>query len=388
MNHRVNKVAAVGAMLWLAVIAASGGKSADATVDDTTDWLSDAQRAELTQLVESASAPLSFTPAGDPIDVSSLDGKRVFVVAVGLDIPFAQTFLEGMREAAAVAGMTVDAGDGQTNPAEQSRLLRQAVAQGYDAIVLYAIDPAQVNQALLEVKAAGIPIITAFVRDPGLPTEEEAELGIVAMSTYCYSCAARLAADYALLNSSEPVHAKFFGWEGAISIDQAAEAYQDEIAKYCSECSVEFVNLAGDYATIGQRITTSTIDAVSDGETNVIHTGIDVWLVDVLSTTESADAGDIMLTSFNGSTAQLQSMKSGSAIKADVGAPIFYSGYALMDQVYRALLGEAPVEDVLLGLRLFSADNIGEIDPTAPENVLYYGENDIAGDYRRSWGSE
>jgi len=59
-------------------------------------------------------------------------------------------------------------------------------------------------------------------------------------------------------------------------------------------------------------------------------------------------------------------------------------GWALADQFIRVVTGSKPLDDTKVGLRMFTAQNIGSIDLSAPEST-WYGVDYESG-YKKLWG--
>ena len=63
-------------------------------------------------------------------------------------------------QASAYPNITLNLMDGEFNPNRQITLLEECVTQGYDGVLLEAMDPVALNQAIAACEAAGIPVIS------------------------------------------------------------------------------------------------------------------------------------------------------------------------------------------------------------------------------------
>ncbi len=84
---------------------------------------------------------------------------------------------QGYRDAAAQYGVTVDIGSVPTeaDTAQQLALLESWLSRDYDALLVSPITPLNLNSALAQATAAGIPIINV---DELIPVDAAAEAGI------------------------------------------------------------------------------------------------------------------------------------------------------------------------------------------------------------------
>jgi ABC-type sugar transport system substrate-binding protein len=82
---------------------------------------------------------------------------------------------------------------------------------------------------------------------------------------------------------------------------------------------------------------------------------------------------------------QMQSLKDGGLVAADIGEEVEKIGWGIVDQSLRGMLDLPPSPDEKIGGRTFTADNIGEIDLTA-DPVTWYGAPGYAEKYRELWG--
>jgi ribose transport system substrate-binding protein len=88
--------------------------------------------------------------------------------------------------AAAIHGVQVDhyVPDTPDDPHEQSAMIRQALSRGYDAFVMSPVHPTRVDEALKEISAANIPIISVVSPVTSVPchtfvTSDDYELGVM-----------------------------------------------------------------------------------------------------------------------------------------------------------------------------------------------------------------
>lgn len=92
-------------------------------------------------------------------------GKKVFLVNSGVQTPTGTKQVTGAQEAADALGWDLEIYDGKYDPAQYQEGIRQAVAQGADAIWLYSVDCPLAQTALDEARQAEIPVFSQEAAD-------------------------------------------------------------------------------------------------------------------------------------------------------------------------------------------------------------------------------
>jgi ribose transport system substrate-binding protein len=291
-----------------------------------------------------------------------------------------------VKDAGKTADLSITVGDAQNQATEMSRLLQQAVSSKYDAIILFGGDPNSLSGPLKAAKAADIPVILAFNGDPSVPTAQQmSDWNTVANGTYCYSCAAALVADYAIVSTGAKVNAMMTWDPTALSSTDLKKGFQNELAKWCPKtCSASYVNTPG--ATAFADTGSATQAAVQKQTVNFIFPQYDGYIEAVLPAIKSGQAENrIAVGSDNADLAQMQEMAAGGPVKVDIGSPVAWSGWAIVDQVLRALTGMAASPDEHLPLRVFDAANVKDFDLSADPGT-WYGPVDYRASYEKLWG--
>ena len=377
---------AVLAALPIALLAVlSGCGSADAGAN-VSGGLSDSVRSELQAKIDDAKKPVDFTDPGPALDARAVAGKSVFFLVNSTQLPFVQGLIDGVEEAGAAAGLDVVVGDGQNQPTEQLRLLQQAVSTKPAAIITFGSTSDQLAGGLKAAKAAGIPVIQTVNGDPGLPSQADQDTyGIVANATYCYSCAAALIADHAILQKDGKVNALMTLDPAQASSQAQKKGFQDELTKYCpATCSVKFVETP---TADSFRSTGSAAQAAVQGrQVNFIFPQYDGYIEAVLPTLKSGGAEDrITVGSYNADLAQMKEMADGTPVTIDVGSPVTWLAWGFVDEALRAMTGADPAEDENLPIRVFDTDNIKDVD-LAADPGSWYGPADYRASYEKLWG--
>lgn len=363
----------------------SGCGDADAS-SSSGDGLSAAVRSELEAKIDAAKQPVDFKDPGPALDAGSVAGKSIFFLVNSTQLPFVQGLIDGVKEAGAAAGLKVVVGDGQNQPTEQLRLLQQAVSTKPGAIVTFGSTSDQLAGGLKAAKAAGIPVVQTVNGDPGLPsTKDQDTYGITANATYCYSCAAALIADHAILQKDGKVDALMTLDPAQASSQAQKKGFQDELTKYCPKtCSVKFVETP---TADSFRSTGSAAQAAVQGrQVNFIFPQYDGYIEAVLPTLKSGNAEDrITVGSYNADLAQMKEMADGPPVTVDVGSPVNWLAWGFVDGALRAMTGADPAADENLPIRVFDTDNVKDVDLTADPGT-WYGPADYRASYEKLWG--
>lgn len=338
-------------------------------------------------IVDDLSGPAAFEFGGPSIDVGDqLQGKRIYAIGNGLEFFFVQNWLQGVEEAAEELGMTVTAVDASTN--DPAGLIEQAVGQDYDVILLQSVDSGTVAAPLQAAKDAGIPVIELTTSDPHLPTAEEADRGVFGFVTFCYSCAGRQMAAFVVADGASNSRAVIYNVPGLVVSEAMVQAFLEEVSRLCSTCSVEVIEAP--FAQWGdlQALTGTAIETNRDAESLYLLPVFDamVPIGVAAAVAEKEVEAQVKIVTYNGTDAGLPGVVDGT-VAADIGGPQVWLGWATVDQVARALLGEEPAADPIIPHRIFWSQNIEDVELDAPEDT-WYGGTDFRSEYRALWGTE
>lgn len=99
-----------------------------------------------------------------PVDIegvipNNLEGKKILYLSAGLSSPSGTAGIKALEDAQKTLGFDFTPFDGQFTPSEYQEGMRQAIAGGYDAVILYGVDCPGNEQPLKELRDAGIVVI-------------------------------------------------------------------------------------------------------------------------------------------------------------------------------------------------------------------------------------
>jgi ribose transport system substrate-binding protein len=376
---------AVALVALLSTSACGAGESASGTGASSKSALSAAQQQELEKIIADAEAEVPWKNPGPAVDVSGLKGKRVFVLNDDQSNPFQAALLQGVKDAGKAAGISVDIGDGQGNITRDIQLINNAVHSKVDAIILDTIPPNTVAPALVEAKAAGIPVIAGLYGNPGhVFTAENEKLGVVGDGTFEFGRSGALAADYAIAATKGNVNAVIMTVQGFVLSQDIEDGFVGELKKYCPEtCKYKVVKIP--LATLSQAITSAAQVGAQDPNVNVMFPMVDNMIAFAMPPVKAAKAQDrIMFVSTNSDLAPMQQLAKGE-VKALAGNPPAWDGWVMMDQALRAMAGMPNAADSVGPLRMFNERNIKSVDLKA-DVATWFGKADYEGEYKKLWG--
>jgi len=331
-----------------------------------------------------ARKPSRWTAGGPAFSAKSLKGKTVWLLNDATN-QWADNFAAGVKSAVLAAGLNYAEGTGGPGGTNDAQAVENAVNEHVDAIIEIA-NPSLVSSALLKAKAAGIPVILAFDGDAHQPTATEKGLGIRAIADYCYSCTGYLAAEYEILHDNGKVVSQVEQFPGNTSSDTIAKGWVAALKKFCPKtCSTSYVNLNLAGAFI-QSVQSGAQVAAQGGSINVLFPVYDFLMGFMLPELTAANAqGRIAMASENADLAQMQELKAGVSVNANVGNPVAWDGWSAVDQTLRVLKHLPSVANENVPVRMFDSSNIGSVNLSEnPAN--WYGTATYGLDYERLWG--
>lgn len=356
------------------VVAGCGGSDSSDISSDGSAKVAEAKKlvAQYQQVSEWEAPGPAFKP--------DVEGKRVMFIQVDASIPTVITTFESYRDSAELLGMSVTSFDGKGQVSEFNRGIQTAIAQDYDAVTFVGIPSSLVAAGIQEAVSQGITVIQGEERDPGIKLMDE----VSGQVTFRYSTIGKMLAAWMVADSDGNAKGTIFVSPDVGNGVDGEGGIVEETKRLCPGCvlNTEYVKVAdwnSDLPTLTQSILTSQPD------TNYLLPLYDSQAVPIMSGLAQAGTSDqVSIGSFAGDTQIMESMASGSPVKADVGANIEAIGWGFTDQTARVLSGVEPVEDENVPLRLFTPDNVDELDLSDPNS--WYGEPVFKDGYKKLWG--
>jgi ribose transport system substrate-binding protein len=365
-----------------ALVLAAAGCGTDSEASDGPG-ASESSVAEAQDAVAALEEPVAFTAPGPAFDASVVKGGSIAAIVSGESAPFVQQFIEGLEDAAAELGATVTVQDSAYDSTKAAELIDKAVASGASAIVTQSVDSTAVSAAISGARDAGIPVIEATSRDAGPVPDDLADIGVSAISSFCYTCAGASMAQYAFASSDEQVNAMIYRVPGVVVSDSVVTGFTDELERLCPDCEVTEVEApAADWEANLATLTTSNLQTNPDINTLVPVFDAMVGLIEPAMA--ASGLSGVSIVTYNATQPALQMLAEENLVTGDVGNSPAWLGWASIDQAARLLAGESAVDDVQVPARLFNATNVADLDLDGSQQE-WYGDIDLPTEYRALW---
>jgi len=349
-----------------ALAAGCGGSDTTATSGTASATAAPAAAADTegaTARVAAASEPVTgWDGFGAPIDPPK--GKHIVAIECSsLGVGCVQG-AEAAKEAAEQLGWTADVVNGKGDPSVWNSAIQAAVASKADGIVLFAISPALVADAVAKAKAAGVPVVAAFVGPKAdALVVPDAEDGGQTMAAYL-TAASGAKANVLVLN------------DGEFAIpDERNKAMVAELERTCPDCKTKDVEFT--FATMPTKLPGQVAAALqADPTIDYVTVPFDAAVQFVRQGMQQAGS-KAKIASFEGDPPTLKTIGDGTQV-ADLAVPNTWAGWQAVDDLARLMAGE-PVKDTPLPMRLFTEDNQADA-------ADWDGDLDFRARYRELWG--
>jgi ribose transport system substrate-binding protein len=294
-----------------------------------------------------------------------------------------QLYGDKLGEALAEADVDLQVCDGGSNPSQIAGCIGQAVGASAAAIVVDNIPYGMAANGLDDARAAGIPVLVANqVVDPQLPADETL--------AYVPGPAPQMlasAADWIIGDSDGQATVVIQKVTDNPSTIAYAESAEKEFADRCPDCTVVVNEIS---ATNFPLIPSSTSSAIlSNPDVDYVLAEFEFFVQPTIGgIQQSGKANQIQIVTSAATLAGLQQVADGNLLSANVGQDFSYQGWATADALFRLMLGGAEVPEYDIAYRLFSQENVGDVELTADGESSgdWYGPTDYVDDFRALWG--
>lgn len=341
---------------------------------------------EAKKIVAEASAPLANAPDVPKVDVGQkLAGKSIFYISAGLSFSFSQEVLSGVKGGAEVLGMSVTTADAAGDSSKASSYIDRAIGQGAAAIVLQGIDPYTVKASISDAKAAGIPVVSTAALPAGPVPDDIAAAGLGGAVNFSVVEVGKKLAAFIAVNAERDAHVGLISSSTFRSDALFVQEFTAELARLCPDCQVTPKDspLMQWQTTLPALVRTMV---TVDPKLSYIVPSVDAMVPSVKPAVIAVGAGDrIKIVSNNASLPDMQAIATRTDQEvANIGASNERMGWATVDQIARLLSGQQAAV-AIQPMRLFTVDNIGDVDLTKPASE-WYGF-DFRSFYRQLWGA-
>ena len=329
--------------------------------------------------------PPPFEAPGPAIagDISSISGGEVWYVPLNLAvIPFFQVLENALVEAFGEVGVSVRTCDGAGTPSTWSACIDDAAAQGASGIITGSINTYMAERSFEAATAAGVPVL---ITNQAYPQPSTTELAFLSWDGDAVNA---LQADWIIADSNGTANVVVTKISDSTFTASGIEnGAVPEFETKCPNCVVDVVDINfGQVELIASSVAAAfsrnpDIDYVMPQYTSVIPF--------VRQAAQQAGYEDrVRGASSTGVIDGVQLVANGDFIFVEVGVDIYQQGWMAADQVIRMMLGEEPLQELEVPFRVFTEENVGELDlsPEAFFSGAWYGESGYRDVYRELWG--
>jgi ribose transport system substrate-binding protein len=348
------------------VIAACGSKSSSSSDSGGT---SQALLDHAAQVVAESSKPVTTYdfPTSAPKPARNKHIVAITCTNQGSGCPQSA---QGTANATKALGWKVDIVDGKGNPSVWNSAMRNAIASHVDGIVLSAVPPKILGDAIQKANAAHIPVVTIF--EPFNKTD-----GVYGHVTVDNKDMGRRLADWVIADSKGKAHVVVNTDNEYQELDDRVAGFKAELAK-CSSCKV-VATVPSTLASLATDLPHATIAAVqAHPDANYVVANTDNHAVFITQGLRQAGKlGPIKVASYDGNTPNYDLIRQGqqSVVQAE---PYEFYGWLAADLLIRAFAGE-PGQDHLSPSRMLVKDNIGS-------SGMWNLDFDWKGQFEKLWG--
>lgn len=348
IGSRLSKVATV---VLLGTLLAACGSTASTNAGSTSgSKQSVATIAAAQSLVRAYSGVPAFPALGPSFDASKAAGKLIYIIPVATG-GFNSTVIDSAASLGRKAGARVVLWPTTGVLSQYQQGVDAAINAHANLIDLEGVNPAEVAPQLAAARAKGIAI-TLSVFGSGNSTSPKGIDGGVNMP---YKLAGELEAAYAIATTQGHVDAAVLVANDIPQTASVVAGVKEAFAKYCPNCSYQFVNEANSSWPAFASATAAVL--LRHAGINYVIPIFDNFATYAVSGIESAGAATkVKIDSLNGTPAVLGLIGKG-LVQMDVGVPAVWIGDAEMANDLRVLTGHNGMV-VAAPPRVFDSSNV------------------------------
>jgi ribose transport system substrate-binding protein len=333
---------------------------------------------EAARKIDQAAMLPRFSPPGTPVAMSSLQGKRVWVMTSTLTVPFVADIAKGTMEAAQIVGWKAQLVDGKGSVTEWNRILGEAIGQKVDAVISIAASPEVMKTQMAAARSAGIPVIDVLTADKDAPLVP----GTFAHVSISFYRSGQLQADYVVARSKGKANVLIFGDNEFPGEVTRVKGMQDEFKQLCPACKVTVQDTQ--VGKLGTDLGPETQTLLRrDPSIDWVLPTYDAQAIYIVPAIKQANLQSrVKVVGSDAVPSNLDWTAKQDVQVADVGEPDVWTGWAAVDEMARAMLG-MPSVDENIPLRMFDSSNLQNVS-TSDENQLWGGS--FRAEYRKLWG--
>lgn len=330
-------------LAFVVVLGTAGcGSSSSAGGGASTGNGNSASAQSAAKVVAGAEAAPGFQKPGAPFDGSKLQGKTIYYIGVNMALPYVDSILGGVRQAAGLLGMHVKVCDGKGDVPTMNACMETAVSQHPAEIHLQAVLPALVSQWVTKAQSEGIPVTDGDNRSSTRPAPK----GIFAQVTRNWFSEARTLADYVYSKGGQGSNVAIFTDPTYPPFVDFVDSFKTTMRQNCSGCTVKVAtfNLTN-AATSLPGVVQTTLQAAPNIKWVVMPLDVLAYVDQGIRLTGRSDVR-IVGTDAGETSASFAALRSGQQ-EAGLVIDTNWKGWETIDEIGRAILHVAPGNEVL-----------------------------------------
>lgn len=376
MRHLETVGGALRVAMAIAAVAAIAGCGSSETTSTNAGAEGDVAAAQ--QRVDQATGTLPVKLPEAEVDATKKGS--VAVVACNRVQPGCNQPAVGAVEALKAAGWKATLIDGQGTSDKQNAAIRQALTLKPDGIILSAIDPRTVQQALASAREQGVKVVTLATLDSDLVDAPSSPTVDV------YTETGTLLADYAIARNEGVVKALVLHDSGFDVLQPRYEGFVSRL-KECEGCEVletqafTSSDLAGGVPRLVQQM------AQRHPDFNTIYVDYDDAVPPLLQALRATGRADeVLVLGSNGTVDATTCIAEDCGQDATTAFSLDGIGWAAADQMIRVIAG-ADLDGATygLGVKLIDRDVASEVT-AAGGSGMWDGDGEYRDHYLELWG--
>jgi ribose transport system substrate-binding protein len=371
MQRRIASGVVVG-LLAMGITACGSSSSSDTSAASSSSASSTAAPGgAFDAAVAKASAPISnwTGPTGAPKPAAK---KKIVVVTCSSQGNGCVRAAQGVTDAGRKLGWSVQTIDGQGNPQAWNGGINTAISEKADGIVLDAVPPALVGDALVKAKAAKIPVVSIFNPDLGKSSP------VFSYVTPDHTAQGKVMADWVAAESKGKAQIVLIEDNEFPELVQRVDGFKAELAK-CSGCKV-VDTVQSQIGTMAQKLPGAVASSlqshptanyvISPFDSNATFTGQGVR--------QAGKQGTVKVAGYEGDSQAVDAIRKGQIQAMTVADPAEWMGWQAVDEFNRAFSGQK-AQNTPVQWRVLTKSNV-------PATGNWTGDFDYRGQYGQLWG--
>jgi ABC-type sugar transport system substrate-binding protein len=301
-------------------------------------------------------------------------GKRIVVVTCSSQGIGCVRAAAGAASAGKALGWAVQTIDGQGQPAVWNNAILSAITTHADGIVLDAVPPQLVGDALQRASQAHIPIVSVYNPKPsatGVP--------VFAYVTPDHTQQGRLMADWVAMDSHGSARVIVVEDNEFPELVQRVHGFRQELAAVCGGCKIAGT-VTSTIGAMAQQLPAAVTSALQrDPTASYVIAPFDSNATFVAQGVQQAGrTGSVKVAGYEGDPQAISAVRSGQVQAATIADPSEWMGWQAIGEFVRAFAGAHPA-DTPVDFRLLVKAN-------APSTQGWLGDLNYQSRYMQLWG--